>query len=518
MGGGMPCNNRSKPGMIGALVFLSAVSAFAQTPPKPDIVFFIADDHSQLDASVYGAAPFLKTPNMTALMKAGMTFDNAFAASPACAPSRTAFLTGLMPFRNGAEANHTLPKDTLLWLTRKLHAAGYRVAAFGKVADASSGHEKGFDYWDDVPSRGDLSGAVAKYYAGLADKTKPVCLLVGDHRPHVSWIAKSIYTPAEVTLPPTFIDTKATREHRARYFTDVTGMDTELGKVYAWTKAHLGTHYVFLYSADHGAQWPFGKWNLYDAGIKVPLIVAAPGLIAPASRTQAMVSWIDLMPTFFDLAGAPQPQGVDGKSFKAVLTGAATAHRTEIFTTHTGDGNMNVFPQRSVRTDKFKYILNPYPQFYHSNHSDMDRLDGAGAYWGSWDSAAAHDSTAAAIRYRYYIRPREEFYSLADDPYEQHNLIGSGKFPAQVAELRKKVSDWLAEQKDTLLLVGRPYPITGPRPMNTDTIRPWQAPVALAQWHPPANIANSMLRIIPTRVDGRTLRKGSRATQFAPFQ
>jgi hypothetical protein len=143
---------------------------------------------------------------------------------------------------------------------------------------------------------------------------------------------------------------------------------------------------------------------------------------------------------------------------------------------------------RSVRTDKFKYILNPYPGYYHSNHSDIDRLDGAGAYWDSWDSAAARDSAAANIRYRYYVRPKEEFYSLAEDPFEQRNLIGKGIYPAQVTEMRKWVSEWLADQKDTVAIFGKPYPITGPRPMNTDTIRPWPTTVALSRWFASARV------------------------------
>jgi N-sulfoglucosamine sulfohydrolase len=308
--------------------------------------------------------------------------------------------------------------------------------------------------------------------------------MVGDDRPHVSWTPAPAYKGPDMTLPPTFIDTKETRAHYARYLTDVTAMDAEMGKVYDWAKATFGTNFIFMYSADHGAQWPFGKWNLYDAGIKVPMVFVSPGRIAPGARTPAMVSWLDILPTFFDWAGVALPAGLDGRSFKPVLTGAAASHRTLIFTTHSADGEMNIFPIRSVRNAKYKYILNPYPQFYHSNHSDIDRLDGAGAYWDSWDSAAGKDSAAANIRYRYYVRPKEEFYDLENAPFEQRNLIGKNIFPAQVGEMRKQVADWLAEQKDTVAIFGKPYPITGPRPGNTDTIRPWRPTVALSRWHP----------------------------------
>lgn len=460
-------------------ILLSVCAAAAQT--RPNVVVFLSDDHGRRDASIYGAAAPLKTPTLDRLAKEGMVFDNAFVASPACAPSRAAMLTGLMPIRNGAEANHTYPKDSLAYLPRRLKAAGYRAAAFGKVGHVRTAAEVGFEHWGNVPKRGDLGGAVAKWYDGLADKSKPMWIMVGDERPHVSWTPTPAYKAADISLPPGFIDTKETREHYARYLTDVTAMDAEMGKVYDWARAKFGDNLIFMYSSDHGGQWPFGKWNLYDAGIRVPMVFAAPGRIAAGTRSQAMVSWVDILPTLFDWAGLAVPQGLDGRSFKGVLTGAAAAHRDHVFATHSGDGQMNVLPMRGVRTAKYKYILNPYPQYYHSNHSDIDRLDGAGAYWDSWDSAAARDSAAANIRYRYYVRSKEEFYSLDEDPYEQRNLIGKGTHPAQIAELRKRVADWLAANKDTVALYGKPYPIAGPRPQGADTIRPWPITVSLSR-------------------------------------
>ena len=72
----------------------------------PNIVIFLTDDQGQLDSSVYSDRR-IRTPHMQRLARAGMTFTHAFVASPSCAPSRAALLTGLMPARNGAEANHS---------------------------------------------------------------------------------------------------------------------------------------------------------------------------------------------------------------------------------------------------------------------------------------------------------------------------------------------------------------------------------------------------------------------------
>lgn len=445
------------------LAFILLFGGSLSAADLPNIVFYIADDLSKTDVSVYGYEA-VNTPNMQRLAGQGVTFERAFIASPACAPSRAALLTGLMPARNGAEANHTYPRDSIQFMTQQLHELGYRVLAFGKVAHGKVGdRDYGFDYYEPVPKRGDLSGAVEKY---LQDNPtdQPLCVLVGDHRPHVSWIPTSTYSPDSVHLPDFLIDTPETRNHWARYLTDIEGLDQELGDMMEWAQERFGDNHLMLFSADHGSQWPFGKWNLYDYGTNVPLIVRWPGTIEAGTRTEAMVSWVDIFPTLISIAEGEVPNGLDGKSFAAVLTDPASSHRNLIFTTHTGDGIMNVYPIRSVRTDRYKLIQNLYPEYYHSNHSDILRKDGAGAYWDSWNRAEAQDSAAARTVGKYYVRPAEEFYDLALDPTEQNNLIDAPEHQKTIKELRNQLTGWMQAQNDQKMLANDPYPVSGPRP------------------------------------------------------
>src|ERR1700730_8533522 len=100
---------------------------------QPHLVVFLSDYHGQLDSTPYGATD-VHTPNMQKLADSGLTFTRAFVASPSCAPSRAAMLTGLMPARNGAEANHTFKRDDVASLPEVLRRLGYETAAFGKVA------------------------------------------------------------------------------------------------------------------------------------------------------------------------------------------------------------------------------------------------------------------------------------------------------------------------------------------------------------------------------------------------
>jgi uncharacterized sulfatase len=84
---------------------------------------------------------------MLRLGQNGMTFTHCFVASPSCAPSRAAMLTGLMPARNSAEANHTKPRGELKKLPAYFQEIGYEVAGFGKVAHYNHDRDYGFDYY-----------------------------------------------------------------------------------------------------------------------------------------------------------------------------------------------------------------------------------------------------------------------------------------------------------------------------------------------------------------------------------
>ncbi|WP_346238373.1 sulfatase [Niabella insulamsoli] len=434
--------------IIGCCLYNAGIRA----QQRPHIVMYLADDAGFLDNSVYGDGQ-VRTPTMEKLAREGMRFDNAFVASPACAPSRAALLTGLMPARNGAEANHTYPKPGVKALIENLKAAGYTVVGFGKIAHEKMNETVGFDVYS--PPRTNLAQHVAQYFKTHPVKG-PVCLLVGDRRPHVLWTKNPVYDPEKIRLPPYFIDTRQTRLERARYYSDVTGMDEEMGKVFQLADNNLGANTVYVYTSDHGAQWPFGKWNLYDLGIRTPLLISWKGHIKPGVRTQAMVSWVDIFPTFIDLAGSEVPAGLDGKSFTKILSGKANHFRDKIYTTHSGDGEMNVYPIRSVRDERFHYILNLHPEYLHTNHSDLLKKDRAGSYWNSWYNQAKTNSKAMAIVQKYHRRPAQELYDVKSDPMEQHNLAADPKYRELVKKMDVDLRSWMRSQGDKETVFDRP--------------------------------------------------------------
>ncbi len=415
-------------------------TAAAQT--KPHIVIFISDDHGQLDSTPYGATD-VHTPNMQRLARAGMTFTHAFAASPACAPSRASILTGLMPNRHGAMVNHARPKEEVRKWPAYLRMLGYLSAAFGKVAHYGQDKLYGFDHYQRVHDAKTVAA-----FLEMRDTKKPLCLFVGTHSPHVPWPKEATYDPANVKVPASHVDTKETREMRARYYTAVSKADADLGEIIDLVRAKLGENVLFIYTSDHGAQWPFGKWNLYDAGMRVPFLAAWPGVIRPASRADAMISLTDLLPTMIEIAGGKAPADLDGKSFADVLRGKKTSHRETIFATHSRDGDMNVYPMRAVRTRDWAYIRNLDPKATHTTHIDKAMpVDGL-YYWSSWIEKAKSDSAAARIVERYHQRPAEELYDLKNDPLQIRNVAAERANAERLGQFRGQLDAWMIQQGD----------------------------------------------------------------------
>lgn len=424
----------------------------AETAPvKPNIVIFLADDLSYADVP-NGGDVNVRTPALQRLTSEGLSFDRAFIASPACAPSRAALLTGMMPARNGSEANHDRANAAIRKLPSYLQEQGYEVVAFGKVAHYQHTGTYGFDYYANDTFH-DHKGipAAAEWLKARKDK-RPLALFVGTNWPHVPWPRTTEgYDPAAIKLPPKTVDTPITRDARARFYAAVTRMDQDLASTMDAVDAVLGKDTFVLYSTDHGTQWPFGKWNLYDTGTRVPMVVRWNGHVKAGTRTDAMVSWVDVLPTLVQLAGGKKPDGIDGISFSSLFgVGSGTAGRKEIFTTHNNDGRVDVYPMRSIRTDRWKYIENLHPDWTYTTHIDLKvkRTD-SGAYFPSWREAAESDPAAKAIVDSYYKRPAEELYDLRADPDEKVNLAGDARYAKELAGLRTRLAAWRKAQGDT---------------------------------------------------------------------
>jgi len=432
---------------------------------RPDLVVFLSDDHTWRDSSVYGS-PDIRTPNMDRLAAAGMTFDRAYVASPSCAPSRAALLTGLWPAKNSAEANHSRPRADLRKLPACLQELGYEVVSFGKVGHYTQTPEYGFDLAKHFNYHEDVAIPEAMGWLRERKSEKPLCLFVGSNWPHVPWPNGTAgIDPAKLALPPYHVDNATTRAWRAKYVAAIAELDRELGLVYDTVRAVLGQDTFFLHTSDHGAQWPFGKWTLYEDGVRTPLIASWPGRIAANQRTEAMVSWIDILPTLVEAAGGTAPPEIDGRSFLPVLEGMAAKHRGFLYTTHSGDGNFNVYPMRGVIDEAGdKYLRNLHPEFRFTSH--VTKNTGESGYWDSWLDRAISDVTARSIVRAYQVRPAEELYQTAQDPWERDNLAADPHHAERLVRLSSKLDDWMAETKDPQTVFGEPVRIANEKRPN----------------------------------------------------
>jgi uncharacterized sulfatase len=440
--------------MLMALAAALLLGTTDGAPGRPDIVLFLADDLGWADCSPYGGK-IVPTPNMDRLAGAGMTLTHAFVNSPSCAPSRAALLTGLEPIRNGAMLNHARPRAGLRLWPSYFQALGYEVVAFGKVAHYAQVTGYGFDHASHYTYHDDGCVEAAVSWIEKRSSTRPLCLIVGTNWPHVPWPGEGEKGALEVSPPPTLVDTPATRLARARYAAAVSRADRDLGLVYDAARKCLKGDALFLFSSDHGSQFPFGKWNNYDAGLRTPLIVVWPGRIKPGSRSDAMVSWTDILPTCLEAAGGNPVGDLSGMSFLGVLRGETGRHRDEVFATHSGDGDMNRYPIRSARTREWKYIRNLDVAAEHHTHIDKAKPVDGRDYFDSWVERAKTDPAAAAIVARYHRRPAEELYDLRADPWELRNLAEDPEHAAIVATLRRDLDTWMAGQGDEGLATER---------------------------------------------------------------
>lgn len=458
-------NRRSLTAIALATWVISAVlhgnAAVAGNPSDmPDILVYLADDLSALDLKIYGGTN-IETPALDQLASEGMVFESAFVASPSCAPSRAALLTGLMPARNGAEENHTYPGEDIFRLPRILNQLGYQTAAFGKVAHNKSAKDYDFEVIELAKEIPQMRKNVKKFLEGRTD-SRPLALFVGTADPHVPWPSESTVDPKAMTLPAKLLDTPQTRVQRSRYLQEVKNLDAYFSELRTLAKQHLRADTLFVFSSDHGAQFPFGKWCLYDEGIRVPLIVARANHIQPGSRTSAMVSWIDLLPTLIDIAGGEAPEGIDGKSFAKVLLGKTDVHRERIFTTHSGDRKMNVYPSRSIRTQRFKLIHNVHPEFAFTTHIDLLVRKTSGDYFLQWLEQAKTDPKAARTVARYHGRPEFELFNLQSDPLEQVNLATLPEMSNTKTELLNELKTWMDLQNDNVTVFHEPLLLKAP--------------------------------------------------------
>jgi len=428
-------------GAAGLLVRRSGGAQDAPASRKPNIVIFLADDHGRFDTGCYGNEA-VRTPHIDRLAREGMRFDSAFAPEGICAPSRSTLYTGLYPYRHGAYQQSGTIREGVKTLPQYLQALGYRAVLAGKIhvkpAAAFTFEHLAEDTCD-------------SFFAAPGDR--PFCFILASHYPHRPFGSKAKgirYDPAQVKVPPYLVDTPELRKDMAANYGAVTAMDEQVGACLDSLKKHgLEGTTLFIYTSDQGQSYPFSKWTCYEAGLRVPFIVRWPGRVRPGTATDAMISFVDVVPLLVEAAGGKPPEGIDGRSFLPVLEGGATEHHDCVFGIYAHAAVMNAqgeYPIRSVRSRTHQYIRNLAPDRTFTNNLTASGEDAR--FWPSWEEKAKTDASAAARVRLYQHRPPEELYDLRADPYELKNVVDDPAQKPVLEALRKRLDEWMRQQGD----------------------------------------------------------------------
>lgn len=422
---------------------------------KPNFLLIIADDLTWSDLGCRGN-PDVKTPNIDRLASEGMTLRKMFTPAPTCSPTRHALYTGLFNIRSGAYPNHTRAYDGTASLFTHLKAIGYRVGIAGKT---HVGPPATFPY-EVLTTTADDTPALAEFIN--RDKSQPWFAVLASTDPHEDWNRgpKNLYDPKKLKVPPWQHDNWVTRTNVANYYAEITQLDKQVGDALeALEKSGQANNTVVLFVSEQGSSFPYGgKWSLYDNGIRTSSFIRWPGKIKAGSTSEALMEYVDVPPTFLEMAGVDSikvdtgcpdvngKRGFDGLSFLPILLGKTNQLRDYVFAQHTTIGIIGAkepYPIRAVRDRRYKFIRNLAPE----NRYWVFFLHGT-ITAKSWEQDAANDPALAARWNWMSHRPAEELYDLENDPYETKNLATDPKLAGTKARLSRELDAWMTQQGD----------------------------------------------------------------------
>lgn len=403
---------------------------------RPNIIFFHTDSWDGRAMGFLGH-PALKsaTPNCDRLAARGTAFRNTYCSHPICCPSRANMWTGKYTHRIESWNNHKGLNPGAETLFDKLRQAGYTLASgqggYGKHDYLSGGHSqlarvtawtgpadiqlpvfrveapRALETYEKRVHRGDWEQIdKAKAFLGEhAGDDSPFFLYVGTEMPHPPFTTSRHYMemiPGDaVTVPPADkqdhpvmkyqrinknwrhgFDNDTVIKTRAIYYAMCAETDAMLGELLDETdRLGLAENTVFIFSSDHGEnnlehrQWY--KMNMYESSVRVPLIVAGPG-VRRGKIVDNVVSLIDLYPTLADIAGLAKDGDLDGESLIPLLAGRAAAGRGHALAMFTGcSSNTSMF---MLRKGQWKYVAYPGygPQLFNlvDDPDEIDNLAG----------------------------------------------------------------------------------------------------------------------------------------------
>ncbi len=443
-------------GLLQMLSVNDQEKATEEKPPhRPNIIWIVNEDMSPAHLGVYGGTGG-HTPHLDALAGEGMLFTNAFSTAGVCAPSRAALITGAYQTSIGAMHMRTtnltkntkgeyvqglVPYSAMLPAGTKTYAECLRAAGYYTTNNAKEDYQFSgpVTMWDESSRQA--------HWRKRKDKNQPFFSVFNFNITHESQVwerAKEtlLVHPDSVTVPPVYPDDSISRHTIARFITNIMRFDQQVGELIAQLKEDgLYEETIIFYYADHGDGMPYFKRELYDRGLRVPLIIKAPFLPA-GSKSDALVSFVDFAPTVLSLAGVSIPAAMQGQVFlgkqKAIPRKYIYAARDRMDTEYDR--------VRAVRDARYKYIRNYMPEkpnYQQINYRLQNPL--------MLHLLKLHElGMLNAVQERWFntSKPEEELYDTQNDPWEFNNLAGDNTYAGKLAEMRNAHLQWIAQYGD----------------------------------------------------------------------
>jgi arylsulfatase A-like enzyme len=431
------------------------VSAAERSTTPPNVLILMAEDLSHR-IGAFGD-PLAVTPNIDSLAASGVRFPNTFTTAGVCAPSRAAQITGMHQIAIGAQhmrtrsfqptPYRTVPPAEVKAYPELLRRAGYFTFTNHKLDYQFSNFGAGtgpFTIWDAEGRDSDWSGRA---------ENQPFFGLINFGATHESQmfeanVAKNrtnglarVTDPDAVALPPYYPDTPVIREDIARHYDNIHEMDRQVGEWLDRLQAEgLADNTIVIWTTDHGDGLPRSKREIYDSGIRVPLVVRwpealQPAGLAPGAEDRRLVSFVDIGPSVLAWAGVPVPGFMHGRP---VLADPLQVREY----VHASKDRLDEYPyrERAVRDRRFKYLYNYQSGEPGARHlAYRDQLATMQELW----TYHGQQRMNAEQAFWFEPRPQEEFYDLQADPFEVHNLAGNPAWAGEMQRMRQALRDWL---------------------------------------------------------------------------
>ncbi|MEE9431174.1 MAG: sulfatase [Melioribacteraceae bacterium] len=429
------------------IVILFSIQCYSQElTEKPNILFILVDDLGQHQLGSYGST-FYETPCIDKLAKEGMKFNNAYAAASICSPTRASIMTGKYPARlhltNYIPAASKLYRKLLApnWkkhlpleevtLAESLQKAGYATGHFGKwhlnINKKYSEHRlgdpasQGFD--DVFTSHKPNAGSASIYNEDWHhvkeiteraisfienNKSKPFFCYVSHNSIHNPEIEKENLVKKYSNKPGAKKSGNLNPVQAAMLETLDKSVKTILDKL---EELKIANNTIVVFFSDNGHLGPKdgklfrgSKGDLYEGGIRMPLIIKWPKVIKSSSLCEEVVISNDFFSTFNEIANVSSSSDVDGLSLLPLLNDSEAKLNREAVYWHFPHYHISgIAPQGAMRMGRYKLI--------------------------EWFEKSSYGETDAF-----------ELYDLIDDPREQKNL--ADLMPDVTSKLKKNLSLW----------------------------------------------------------------------------